>query len=133
MTIANGNPAITIGNTIYYQHQLRDFTQSSDGIRSLVHELKHVVQYQRYGVAAVFARITRDYFKYGEQGAYQYYNQGNMPYNNRPLEAQAQIAGDYARYRETGQLPTYNIGGRQQEITRRQLEAYARGSGVYGR
>lgn len=128
----NGNPAITIGNVIYYKSLPANFMNSSEGIRSLGHELYHVAQYQRYGVVSVFRRVLYEAARYGQDGAYQYYNHGSSAFGSRPLEAQAQIAGDYARFREVGQLPTYNIGGRQREITARELRDYARGSGLYG-
>lgn len=128
----NGNPAITIGDTIYFRNAPTDLSTSADGLRTLAHEVNHVRQYQTYGTAGVFARIAGDALGHGQNGAYAYYER-DRAFTNETLEGQSQIVGDYARYRETGVLPTYNVDGRQVTIGAQRLEQWAAGSGAYGR
>jgi Domain of unknown function (DUF4157) len=128
----NGNPAITIGNTIYIKNGYSsDLSKSADGIELFSHELNHVRQYQRYGTTGVFARISYQAGKYGSDQAYAYYKR-DVSFYNQPLESQSQIVGDYARYRETGTLPSYRFGDEIVQISKSKLSEYAKGSGVYG-
>lgn len=60
-----GNPAITIGNTIYLKwgskrFDYHDLARSEAGIGLLIHEWSHVVQYHRLGFAVFGARYVRE-------------------------------------------------------------------------
>lgn len=75
VAFSRGHPAITIGNTVYLDsgEYSPDLAASAKGIRTLIHELNHVRQYQRYGMLPVFGRIGRESAVYGEDGAYNYF------------------------------------------------------------
>jgi len=136
----NGNPAITIGDTIYLNPssrlvrsgQAQDLSRTAEGIHTLSHEMNHVRQYQQSGVASVFKDAIWQAARYGQNGAYEYFTR-ERSYRDETLEGQSQIVGDYARYKETGVLPVYAVDGKRQTIGAAALERWATGSGVYGK
>lgn len=123
---ANGNPAITLGNTIYFNSPPHEFTSASE-LATLAHEMAHVRQYQTLGWISVTTGVVRDAVAMGSQTApYQYWTR-NLGFQYEMLEGQAQIVQDYVAYKESNGaiLPSY--------ITAERLEIMATGSGVYGK
>jgi hypothetical protein len=123
---ANGNPAITLGNTIYFNSPPHEFTSAAE-LGTLAHEMEHVRQYQTQGWVAVVGGVVMDAALMGSQTTpYQYWTR-TLGYQYELLEGQAQIVGDYVAYRESNGalLPNY--------ITAERLEIMANGSGVYGK
>jgi hypothetical protein len=100
----NGNPAITIGNTIYIKPSVyrerggKDWSANPEGVEMLLHEYTHVVQYARLGFAAFGARYARE-FRESDGDANKMYDYGsrNRSYDQEMLEGQAAIVGDYGR------------------------------------
>jgi hypothetical protein len=80
--------AIVIGKTIYLHNtRAEDFLQNKSWV---LHELKHVEQYERYGLANFVLRYLWQTFRYG--------------YKNTPLEIEARNA-----VQETELLNKYRI------------------------
>lgn len=99
MAFRNGNSAITLRQRIHFQpvRFLADFSVAKPAARGLlIHELTHVWQYRRLGVARFFARYGRQYAGSGFKAGRMYdYAPGITPFDTATLEAQAQMAGDY--------------------------------------
>ena len=103
MAFAKGNPAITIGSTVYLKTDYcPDFSAPGENGRTFMHEMTHVWQYRALGMPAFFARYgvelaqakgkPNDMYKYSEA----------TKFNDAMLEAQAQIVGDYHRAKTDG-------------------------------
>jgi len=122
---ANGNPAITLGNTIYFNSLPHEFTSVAD-LANLAHEMTHVRQYQTLGWFAVISGVAIDAAAVGQVVPYQYWTR-TLGYQYEMLEGKAQIVQDYVAFRESNGavLPNY--------ITAERLEIMATGSGVYGK
>jgi hypothetical protein len=122
MAFRNGNGAITLRRTIYFGHDYcRDFSRADDGVRSLfVHEMTHVWQWRRLGVAGFLVRYGRDLIACrGNASAMYRYDRDDpdLPFARSRLEAQAQMVGDY-------QIPRHRHAAL--------IEAKLRGTGLYG-
>lgn len=126
----HGNPAITIGNTIYINYHYydltpRDLTSSEDGINMLAHEYMHVTQYKRFGYGNFTRRYVADLDanNYDPEKTYAYQNR-KLDFAHEPLEGQAQIVGDY-----TSDRLSANPAHRAQA---KLLQPRLRGTGIYG-
>ena len=127
----NGNPAITIGDTVYvrpdvYDRLGSDFTSSPEGIETLAHEFTHVMQYQKLGFGDFFARYGNEFARAGGDAdkLYDYESRPETVYATETLEGQAQMVGDYARYLAGDQ----NITPEQA----RDIENRLNGTGIFG-
>jgi hypothetical protein len=98
----NGNPAITIGNTVYVKPGTysADFSKTAKGVELLAHEFTHVDQYQDLGFGSFGAKYARDLASVGgdPNKAYRYETR-NTTFKTETLEGQAQMVGDYAEHK----------------------------------
>jgi hypothetical protein len=104
-----GNPAITQGNTVYFDpkatdngrpYYSADFSSSSKGIGILMHEFTHVRQFQQLGFAEFARRYAIDLMNNGlDRNKVYKYETRNTTYATETLEGQAQMVGDYAQLR----------------------------------
>ena len=93
-----GNPAITLSRTIYFKTPWHDdFTAAGEKARSdLLHELTHVVQYQRLGLIRFGLRYARELAACGFNASRMYhYEKAGRKFPKATLEGQAQMVGDY--------------------------------------
>ena len=98
-----GNPAITIGSTIYFKQDFApDFSAPGRNGRSFMHEMTHVWQYQTLGMPAFFARYGAELARAGGNPNDMYKYTEATKFSDAMLEAQAQIVGDYHRARTEG-------------------------------
>lgn len=118
-----GNPAITLGSTIYFKRDFcADFCAPGANRAAFIHEMTHVWQYQRLGLARFLWRYGREFVRAGGVPGRMYrYAPGETRFAEAMLEAQAEMVADYG------------------EALRRGLEARAAtlasnlaGSGLYG-
>ena len=95
---AKGNPAITVGSTVYFKNDYcPDFCAPGRNRKSFIHEMTHVWQYQRLGMPAFFARYGADLAKAGGKPGDMYkYKPGTDRFDEAMLEAQAEMVGDYS-------------------------------------
>ena len=122
MAFAKGNPAITIGRTVYIRpdRYRADLSDTAEDIELLVHECTHVVQYGRHGFARFFARYGVDLCRCGFSPKRLYeFTKRDSVFRTETLEGQAQMAGVLAWARETG-------------VDRRDLERRMAGSRIFG-
>lgn len=103
----NGNPAITVGNTIYLnpaaKWPVRDLTvgKNGDSLELLIHETTHTIQYRELGYARFLARYTRDMRQVrGDANEMYRYWKRRRTFGDEMLEAQAQMVGNYSRLRD---------------------------------
>lgn len=97
----NGNPAITLGNTIFVKPDLAWFRpdnlpQTVGGLKLLLHEYTHVVQYATWGFSGFGARYAAELKRYGNAERLYDYRSRHLPFEAETLEGQAQIVGDLA-------------------------------------
>jgi hypothetical protein len=120
----NGNTAITLRRTIYFgRHYCPDFAQADPNALGLfLHEMTHVWQYARLGLARFFLKYARDLAacRFNARAMYRY-EEGGTPFAEARLEAQAQMVGDYCFARLVGD------SARQARLARN-----LKGSGIYG-
>jgi hypothetical protein len=120
----NGNTAITLRKTIYFgRHYRPDFAGADPHALGLfLHEMTHVWQYARLGLARFGLRYLRDLAscRFRARAMYDYIP-GETGFAGARLEAQAQMVGDYCEARAAGQ------DGRAALIAES-----LRGSGIYG-
>ena len=123
IAFAKGNPAITLGSTVYFKRGfVDDFAASGANPNSFMHELTHVWQYQRLGVARFLVRYGAELVRVGGRPAAMYlYKPGETRFGEAMLEAQAQMVGDYSEARWKGRE-------REAALLARNLA----GSGIYG-
>ena len=125
-----GNPAITIGNTIYikYDHAVphSDLTGSIGGVRLLCHEYTHVVQWREQGYTGFGKRYASELWQNGcnPDRLYDYQNR-NTTYVTETLEGQASIVGDYSSLLVSPQAAEVQ---QRLEVLRQKLA----GTGIYG-
>lgn len=122
-----GNPAITIGNTVYIRSDkyVADFSKTPAGIETLAHEFAHVNQYQDMGFGSFFIKYARDLKNIGNRDdVYRYETRPNTTYKTETLEGQAQMIGDYARYK----AGDTNISATQAK----DIENRLKGTGFFG-
>jgi hypothetical protein len=117
-----GNPAITIGNTIYFKVGFAaDFSVAGANGRTFMHEMTHVWQYRTLGMTAFFIRYGADLVKAGGNPDAMYTYTEAAKFGDSMLEAQAQMVGDYHRAKTDGNA----------SATTRLAKNLA-GSGLYG-
>jgi hypothetical protein len=102
IAFGQGNPAITLRSTIYCDSDYRD-DLSATGVPHdeavLLHELTHVWQYARMGMARFFLRYGREFRAVGYKSRPMYaYDRGVTRFEEAMLEAQAQMVGDYREF-----------------------------------
>ena len=91
-----GNPAITIGNTVYFKRDFcPDFSVPGQNGTSFMHEMTHVWQYRTLGMTAFFARYGVELAKAGGKPNDMYKYTDDSKFTEAMLEAQAQMVGDY--------------------------------------
>lgn len=126
----NGNPAITLGNTIFLKPGLdwlrpAELPQTMGGLRLLVHEWTHVIQYATMGYAAFARRYAAELRSHGGSADRLYeYKTRNLPFSGETLEGQAEIVGDLAGA-SRGRTPA-------DAAQAQMLRAKLRGTGIYG-
>lgn len=125
-----GNPAITLGNTIFLKPGVRwirpkELPQTMGGLKLLVHEWTHVVQYKTLGYAVFGSRYAAELAAYGGD-ADRLYDQKtrNLPFDGETLEGQAEIVGDLAGALR-GRTPADAANARM-------LRSKLKGTGIYG-
>ncbi|HEX9963667.1 MAG TPA: hypothetical protein VGB04_01635 [Allosphingosinicella sp.] len=93
-----GNTAITLRKTVYFgSHYREDFAQADPHACGLfLHEMTHVWQYRRLGLARFFLRYGRELCscRFDAPAMYRYLP-GETRFAEARLEAQAQMVGDY--------------------------------------
>ena len=99
IAFAKGNPAITLGSTIYFKEDHSpDFSQSGTaGKKSFMHEMMHILQYRQLGQAPFLARYFKEVAESGFKPDDMYnYKPGETPFAAAMLEAQAEMLSDYS-------------------------------------
>ena len=104
----NGNPAITLGNTIYLNPAAKwpvyDLTTGRDGesLALLMHEVMHVIQYRELGYARFLRRYGMDMATVkGDANEMYRYAKRNRSFKDEMIEGQAEMVGDYTTLRAT--------------------------------
>ncbi len=101
-----GNPAITLGTTIYFERGYsEDFSQQAADKGLFMHEMTHVWQYRQLGTVKFLRRYLQDLAATGFKPSRMYdYAKGTTRYGEAMLEAQANMVRDYclARGDEAG-------------------------------
>lgn len=100
-----GNPAITLIRTIYFKTPWHEDFSAADpkSKADLLHELTHVLQYERLGVLGFGLRYVRELAAHGFKPARLYdYKAANTKFPKATLEGQAQMVGDYAEAKSSG-------------------------------
>lgn len=126
----HGNPAITIGNTMYLKSDLNeiDYAELSNtmrGLELLLHEYTHVVQYATLGFGAFGKRYVAELRAHHNDPNELYaYETRNNDWQHETLEGQAQIVGDYTKARHAAANP---MNSRLAD----QLRAKLAGTGIY--
>jgi hypothetical protein len=120
---ARGNPAITVGDDIYFKTgYCADFSVAGQDRQSFIHEMTHVWQYEKLGLAAFFLRYGKDLAKAGGKPSAMYkYKKGTDSFGKAMLEAQASMVGDYSTALWAGDAPALA-----------KLVRNMTGSGLYG-
>ena len=123
----HGNPAITVGNTIYIRHDKykADLTATTRDLNTLIHEVMHVIQYKELGFARFGKRYLAEMKANGNDPNRLYdYESRKLDFAHETLEGQAAIAGDYAGGHASSK-PTD-----RQDAER--LRSRLHGTGIYG-
>ena len=97
-----GNPAITLGNRIYFREPPpADFSAAGEAARLLfVHEMTHVWQYRRLGLLRFLLRYADEFLAHGADAARLYeFTPGRTRFAEATLEAQAEIVSRYSLVR----------------------------------
>jgi hypothetical protein len=100
MAFAKGNPAITIGNTVYFKRDFcPDFSVRGENGTTFMHEMAHVWQYRTLGMAAFYVRYGADLARAGFNPDKMYDYRSVTDFDSAMLEAQAQMVGHYYKAR----------------------------------
>lgn len=124
IAFASGNSAITLRRSLYFAtHYSDDFSEAGVVALSLLHhEMVHVWQFATLGLARFLARYAGDLLDCRlSPGAMYRYVEGETPFAEARLEAQAQMVGDYCHARLVGDV------SRQTRLARN-----LKGSGFWG-
>jgi hypothetical protein len=98
-----GNPAITIGNTVYFKRDFcADFSVPGQNGTTFMHEMTHVWQYKTVGMPAFFARYGAELVQAGGRPNDMYKYTDSTQFTEAMLEAQAQMVGDYYKAKAEG-------------------------------
>lgn len=122
----NGNPAITIGNIMYFQPAFwkPDYAAVRENVPILLHEFTHVIQWDRIGHAQFLNRYRREKKAAGSANEMYQYRHRHTDFGHEMLEGQAQMVEDYTKYRI--KIP---LG---EERNAADLKRRLTGSGIYG-
>jgi hypothetical protein len=107
IAFAKGNPAITLGSTIYFKEDHSpDFSRSNTaGKKSFMHEMMHILQYRQLGQVPFLARYFKEVAEAGFKPDDMYiYKAGETPFIGAMLEAQAEMLMDYSEALWTGNV-----------------------------
>jgi hypothetical protein len=98
LAFAKGNPAITVGSTVYFKADYSaDFSAAGQNRRSFIHEMTHVWQYGEMGLAVFFLRYGADLLNVGGNPDDMYpYAHGETRFPDAMIEQQAEMVGDYS-------------------------------------
>lgn len=123
IAFAKGNPAITIGSTVYFKRDFcDDFAAAGRNRKSFMHEMTHVWQYQKLGMAKFLLRYGEEFIEVGGKPSDMYkYKKGETKFGEAMLEAQANMIGDYSE-----------AVWKPDEARRVELARNLAGSGLYG-
>lgn len=124
IAFAKGNPAITIGATVYFKKDYSaDFSAAAmKAKRSFIHEMTHVWQYEALGMPAFFVRYGKDLVKAkGKPNDMYRYAHGTDRFGKAMLEAQAEMVADYS-------VALWRGNAAQRAIFAKNMK----GSGLYG-
>jgi hypothetical protein len=123
LAFAKGNPAITIGSTIYFKlDYCPDLSAPGRNRKCFIHEMTHVWQYQKMGMPAFFLRYGAEVLQAkGKPDDMYVYAAGTAKFGEAMIEAQAEMACDYGEALWTGNT-------KRKALLARNLA----GSGVYG-
>jgi hypothetical protein len=133
----NGNPAITIGDTVYvrgdvYDRLGSDFSKSPEGLATLAHEFAHVRQYQQMGYGSFYARYASEYADAGGDASemYDYQSRPNTTYATETIEGQAEMVGDYAelKAKKDSGVPL----SAEEKALMKDIEGRLKGTGIFG-
>jgi hypothetical protein len=122
LAFLKGNPAITMGSTIYFRDDYcDDFCDRALKQYSFMHEMTHVWQWQKLGAARFLLRYGKEFLQVGGKPGDMYkYEKDTKSFRESMLEAQANMVQHYSEA-----LRTKNAKG-QAEVAKRLA-----GSGAY--
>ena len=97
----NGNPAITLENTIYVKPgpkvPMSDFSRTPDGCDTLLHESTHVIQYATLGFSLFYSVYAAELVTVRGDAKKMYdFRHRHTTWAQETLEGQAQTVGNYA-------------------------------------
>lgn len=123
LAFLKGNPAITMGSTIYFKRDYcDDFCDPATKRYSYMHEMTHVWQWQQLGATRFLLRYTRDFLKVGGKPNDMYkYELGKTKFGEAMLEAQANMIQHYSEALWAGQ-----------ETRKAEVAKNLAGGGLYG-
>ena len=122
IAFARGNPAITLGSTIYFKKAFcPDFCAPQADLNGFMHEMTHVWQFQRLGKTRFLLRYAREFARVGGHAGAMYLYKAGDRFDDAMLEAQAEMVGDYSAPPPTGPKPDKAL-----------LARNLAGSGIYG-
>ncbi len=108
LAFGHGNPAITIGNTIFVRHETyvsyggANLAQTEQGIGLIVHECMHVRQYATLGFRVFGIRYYSELRAHHNDPDELYdYEHRDLDFAHETLEGQADILGNYAEMRHS--------------------------------
>ena len=104
LAFLKGNPAITIGSTIYFKKDFcDDFCDRADKQYSYMHEMTHVWQWQRLGAARFLLRYGKEFLQVrGKAGDMYKYEHHSKAFDESMLEAQANMVQHYSEALRAG-------------------------------
>ena len=99
LAFLNGNPAITMGSTIYFKKgYCDDFADPATKQYSYMHEMTHVWQWQKLGWTRFLLRYGREFLKVrGKAGDMYIYENDTKAFGESMLEAQANMVQHYSQ------------------------------------
>lgn len=122
LAFAKGNPAITVGSTVYFKADYcPDFSAPGQNRRSFIHEMTHVWQYGDLGLAMFFLRYGADLLNVEGNPDAMYLYTPDTRFGDAMIEQQAEMVGDYCH--------ALSNGPADREA---QLRNNLAGSGIYG-
>ena len=95
---AKGNPAITVGSTVYFKvRYCPDFSAPGEDRKGFMHEMTHVWQYQTLGLHEFFMRYGVEFARVGGKPNDMYrFKEATDRFGDAMIEAQANMVGDYS-------------------------------------
>lgn len=125
----NGNPAITIGNTIYLRPASnwpkKDLMTKPEGAALLMHEVMHTIQYREMGYSRFAARYGADMTTVrGKANEMYKYGKRRRQFNAEMIEGQAETVSDY--------YALLHSTNPKLAVQRAALQRRLKGTGIYG-